>query len=40
VLKRLEEITQMYQQDKELWNSLRTTPQNISKKQNYLSKTG
>jgi serine/threonine protein kinase len=39
VLKRLEEITQMYQQDKELWNSLRTTPQNISKKQNYLSKT-
>jgi hypothetical protein len=40
VLKELEEITQMYQQDKEQWNSLRATPQNISKKQNYLSKTG
>jgi len=40
MVKELEAITEIYHQNQDAWNNLRTTPPTISKKQYYLSRTG
>jgi len=39
MVKELEAITEIYHQNQDAWNNLRTTPPTISKKQYYLSRT-